>query len=558
MNVTQIGPYEILSKIGSGGMGSVYLGRHQVTGEQAAVKVLPATLAREDGFVERFSREIDSMKKLSSPHIVKLFESGVDNDTYYYSMEYVEGETLTQLLRRERRVSWGAAIDFGVQICYALKAAHDAGIIHRDLKPSNLLLTMDGTIKLTDFGVAQVFATDRLTVTGGIVGTAEFMSPEQAEGKRASKQSDLYSLGAVLYAMVCGKPPFTGNTAMEVLKKHQYGLFDAPRLVNPDIPSWFEDIVKQLLSKDPSKRFPDAYVVARRLEQVRNKMEFFESETAAGSQGSAAETMTGSAAGHRSHEGPGPATLMKSLIRQELEQPSAHPFLANLLNSTWFLVGMLVLIVLGGFLWFKEWSPSPEERFRLGETLLSHPAGDDWLEARDKYFLPLVQLDKARWKEQVTPYLNQIESYEQLATLKRDLRKSRIRKDEGGAAAANEPRRLLQMALAQQEAGEELRATQTVLAVKSLLAGDPKQAKLYDLCDRLLVELQPTDKESDERYTWVKTALARADKQAAAGNLADAQAIWQSITQLYGQDPAARTFVTQAQDALAQKAKSGP
>ncbi len=556
MNPSQIGPYEILSKIGSGGMGSVYLGRHRETGEEAAIKVLPATLAREEGFVERFNREIESMQKLSSPHIVKLFASGVDDGTYYYSMEYVEGETLTQLLRRERRVSWETAIDFGVQICIALKAAHDAGIIHRDLKPSNLLLTANGTIKLTDFGVAQVFATDRLTITGGIVGTAEFMSPEQAEGKRASKQSDLYSLGAVLYAMVCGKPPFTGNTALEVLKKHQYGLFDAPRLVNPDIPSWFEDVVKQLLSKDPAKRFPDAYVVARRLEQVRSKMQVLNSDTSSGMPSVDSETVTAGSGGRGGDGGPGPATLMKSLIRQELEKADTHPLLTSILNSTWFLVVMLMLIVVGGFFWFKDWSPSAEERFKQGEALLSQPAGDGWLQAREKYFLPLVQQDDARWKDQVAPYLQQIESYEQLAALKRDLRKSRIRKGVG-EAAANEPRRLLLMALAQQEAGEGLRATQTVLAVKTLLAGDPEQAKLYDLCDRLLVELQPADKESDERYAWVKAALARADKQAAAGRLDEAQVIWKSITQLYGQDPAARTFVAQAQAALAQKAKPG-
>ncbi len=558
MNPSQIGPYEILSKIGAGGMGSVYLGRHRETGEEAAIKVLPAALAHEEGFVERFNREIESMKKLSSPHIVKLFESGVDNGTYFYSMEYVQGETLTQLLRRERRVSWQLAIDFGVQICYALKAAHDAGIIHRDLKPSNLLVTADGTMKLTDFGVAQVFATDRLTVTGGIVGTAEFMSPEQAEGKRASKQSDLYSLGAVLYAMVCGKPPFTGNTALEVLKKHQYGLFDAPRVVNPNIPSWFEDVIKQLLNKDPAKRFPDAYVVARRLEQVRNKVEFLESETASGSSHLDAETVTGSGVGGGGHDdGPGPATLMKSLIRQELERQDASPFLGNLFNNTWFLLGMLLLLILGGVFWFRDNGPSPEERFKLGERILTQPASDEWLVAREKYFLPLVQSDSAKWKDQVDPYLQQIETYEQLAALKRDLRKNRIRKGEGGAAAANEPRRLLLMALAQQEAGEGLRATQTVRAVKSLLAGDPEQAKLYDLCDKLLAEMHSADKDSDERYAWVKEALARADHQAAAGNIAGARVIWQSITQLYGQDPAAQGFVTQAQNALAQKVKPG-
>lgn len=551
---SQIGPYAIESKIGSGGMGSVYLGRHHVTGEQAAIKVLPASLAHEEGFVERFTREIDSMKKLSNPHIVKLFENGVDNGTYYYSMEYVEGETLTQLLRRERRVSWMTAIDYGIQICLALKAAHDAGIIHRDLKPSNLLITPDGTVKLTDFGVAQVFATDRLTVTGGIVGTAEFMSPEQAQGKRASKQSDLYSLGAVLYALVCGKPPFTGNTAVEVLQKHRYGRFDAPRLVNPDIPSWLEEVITQLLDKEPAKRFPDAYVVARRLEQVRSKMEYFETETTAGQPNSESETITASAGGRGAHEGPGPATLMKSLIRQELEKPDGYPLITQLFNNTWFLVGMLILVIVGGVLWFRDWSPSAEERFKAGEALMAQSAGEHWLTARDKFFLPLIEADKARWQESVAPYLAQIEAYEQFANLKRDLRKSRIRRSEGkgenSAAASNEPRRLLLMALAQQEAGEGERAVQTVQAVKVLLAGDPEQTKLYDLCDRLLAELQPADKESDARLGWVKSALERADKKAAEGRLAEARNIWTSITQLYSQDPAARKYVTQAQDAL--------
>lgn len=557
MNPSRIGPYDILSKIGSGGMGSVYLGRHDVTGEQVAIKVLPASLAHEEGFVERFNREIESMKKLSNPHIVKLYENGVDNGTYYYSMEYVEGETLTQLLRRERRVSWLQAIDFGVQICYALKAAHDAGIIHRDLKPSNLLITPDGTIKLTDFGVAQVFATDRLTVTGGIVGTAEFMSPEQAEGKRASKQSDLYSLGAVLYALVCGKPPFTGNTAVEVLQKHRYGRFDAPRLINPEIPSWFEEVITQLLDKDPAKRLPDAYVVARRLEQVRSKMEFFESATASDLGHATSETMSASMAGHGANDGPGPATLMKSLIRQELEQQDGHPLLARLFDNTWFLVGMLLLVVFGGVLWFRDWAPSPEARFKLGEQLLAQPAGDGWLKARDEYFLPLVKLDSARWTDQVAPYLSQIEAYEQVATLKRDLRKSRFRKGDAGADAANEPRRLLLLALAQQEAGESARAVQTVNSVKLLLAGDPEQSKLYDLCDRLLAELQPAAGESDERFGWLKGALSRADKLAAEGQNAAARAIWSSVIQLYEQDPSASTYVTQARQALAQKATPG-
>ncbi|HTI51930.1 MAG TPA: serine/threonine-protein kinase, partial [Planctomycetaceae bacterium] len=268
MNPEQIGPYRISEKLGSGGMGNVYLGEHVETGEKAAVKVLTASLAREAGFVERFNREIDAMRKLDNPHIVKLFDSGVDGENYYYAMEHVPGETLLGLMRREKRLPWRKALDIAIQVCRALKSAHDAGIIHRDLKPSNLLVTDEGFIKLTDFGVAQVFASGRLTVTGGIIGTAEYMSPEQAQGKRANKQSDLYSLGALLYAMVTGRTPFSGSTAVEVIQKHKFGLFDRPSLFAPELPQRVEETICKLLEKEPAKRFPDAFVLLRHLEQL--------------------------------------------------------------------------------------------------------------------------------------------------------------------------------------------------------------------------------------------------------------------------------------------------
>src|SRR5262249_23018454 len=215
-----------------------------------------------------------AMRKLRNPHIVELYESGVDGENYYYAMEYVAGETLMSLMRREKRVPWERAVEISAQICQALKAAHDAGIIHRDLKPSNLMVTPEGSIKLTDFGVAQVFASSRLTATGGIIGTAEYMSPEQAQGKRAGKQSDLYSLGAVLYAMVTGRTPFSGKTAVEVIQKHKFGLFDRPRMYVPDLPPRVDDTICRLLEKEPEKRFPDAFVLLRHLDQLVRREEF--------------------------------------------------------------------------------------------------------------------------------------------------------------------------------------------------------------------------------------------------------------------------------------------
>jgi len=184
MHPVRIGSYLIDRKIGAGGMGNVYLAHHDSTAEVVAVKELPASLAREDGFVHRFNREIEAMRKLNCPNIVKLIDSGSDDDTYYYSMEYVDGETLTSKLRREKRIPWPEAVGIAKQICAGLKHAHDAGVVHRDLKPSNLMISNEGVVKIADFGVAQVFAADRLTSTGGIIGTAEFMSPEQVKGTR--------------------------------------------------------------------------------------------------------------------------------------------------------------------------------------------------------------------------------------------------------------------------------------------------------------------------------------------------------------------------------------
>lgn len=558
---TQVGPYLIVEKIGAGGMGSVYLGHLPDSAEQVAIKVLPASLAHEEGFVERFGREIDSMKRLSNPHIVKLIDSGVDNGTYYYSMEYVPGETLTHLLRREKKVPWQQAIQIALQICLALKAAHDAGIIHRDLKPSNLLINPEGQVKLTDFGVAQVFAADRLTVTGGIVGTAEFMSPEQAQGKRANKQSDLYSLGAVLYALVCGRPPFTGATAVDVLQKHRFGRFDAPRLVNPEIPSWLEEIIVQLLEKDPEKRFPDAFVVMRRLEQVLSKVDLSEGKTAIldgygvrdpGSPYRMEETQAEGDDGTAVHSGtdrhgPGPATLMKHLVREELEEPMLPRWLSQLLNSTWFLASMLVVVIGLLVIWSLPSTLSPEERFAAGMALLEGPESPDWLRARDQYFQPLLEQDPDTWREKITPYLGQIEIYE----LKRSLKISRLREKRNTEEdSVSEPYRWLALAQRELQNGDEIEAEKILLQVQTLLKGDPQQANLYDLCSRLLTELQQQRSRDTDRYAWVRTALQRAKQHDSEGQAPAARAIREAVIRLYADDSLAASFVAEARAAL--------
>jgi serine/threonine protein kinase len=546
MDPDRIGPYEIRQKLGAGGMGSVYLGRHVETGQLVAVKLLTASLAREPGFVERFNREIDAMRKLKNPHIVELFENGVEGESYYYAMEHVEGETLMGLMRREKRIPWQKALDIAVQICQALKAAHDAGIIHRDLKPSNLLVTPEGVVKLTDFGVAQVFASSRLTVTGGIIGTAEYMSPEQAQGKRAGKQSDLYSLGAVLYAMVTGRTPFSGSTAVEVIQKHKFGLFDRPKMYVPDIPVRVDDTICRLLEKNPEKRFPDALVLLRHLEQIVALEEYAATGvTLAGElpddESGATRAVTDDEPASSRHS-PGPATIMKTLIRAELDDAKGG-VLSTLFNNTYVLVGLLCLVVAGGFWWFKSGSTTPQELFDQGTALLENEPGPEWLRARRDYFDKLLEIDPDTWRERVDPLLKKIELYE----LSRPGRSARPSKAE---PPKSEAERLLQLALHYKQIGETARAERILWALHDLLAGDEDETRLYELTGQLLDELGGNAAAADNRDRMLSAALDRAAKHVEAGSPAEARKIWSGLIELYGDDPSATKFVDEAREAL--------
>src|ERR1019366_3668537 len=198
----RLGKWVIFKELGRGGMGRVYLAQEELTSRQAAIKVLATELAQEIGFLQRFQREIETLGKLEHPNIVRFYEAGFENGLYFYAMEYVEGLNLDQILEEQSRFLWKDVLNIALQVAPALKHVHDHGVIHRDIKPSNLILNAQGQIKLTDFGIAKVFAATHLTSTGGIVGTAEFLSPEQAAGKVVGKRSDLYCLGCVLYMLL--------------------------------------------------------------------------------------------------------------------------------------------------------------------------------------------------------------------------------------------------------------------------------------------------------------------------------------------------------------------
>jgi serine/threonine protein kinase len=270
MTPEQLGPYRIGKRLGRGGMGTVYEAVNSTNSETAAVKVLHPSLGDEEGFRERFEIEVETLKKLRHPQIVRLYGFGAQGETLYYAMEYVNGTNLEEELQNGRRFTWREVTQAGIKLARALKLAHDHGIIHRDLKPANVLLSSDDDIKLTDFGIAKLFGTYRLTSDGGLIGTAEYMSPEQAEGKSVTAQSDLYSLGGVLFAMLTGRPPFRAKSLPEVLQMQRFA--EPPRATQfaPDTPAALADILTRLLSKTPGDRAANAGMLAKELSAMEH------------------------------------------------------------------------------------------------------------------------------------------------------------------------------------------------------------------------------------------------------------------------------------------------
>jgi hypothetical protein len=268
MQLEQLGPYRLGEKLGQGGMGAVYEAVDVDTGEAAAVKVLSPMLAAEEGFRVRFEAEIESLKKLRHPNIVRLYGYGEQSGTLFYAMELVRGTSLEDELRAGRRFDWREVTGMSIKLCRALKHAHDHGVIHRDLKPANLLLTPDGDIKLSDFGIARLFGNTRLTSDGGVLGTAEYMAPEQADGRVVTDRCDQYSLGGVMYALLAGRPPFRAKTLVEMLQLQRYSEPDPVTRYAPHAPAELARIIHQLLEKDPHRRFANMLILSRAMEAM--------------------------------------------------------------------------------------------------------------------------------------------------------------------------------------------------------------------------------------------------------------------------------------------------
>jgi serine/threonine-protein kinase len=264
-----IWPFELKDKLGEGGMGVVYRARYVGNNRMVAVKLLPDSVADNPTIVSRFERELEILQQLKHPHIVNCFGGVCESQQRFYAMELVEGGTLADLLHKRGRLSWDHVVEFGLQMCEALQYAHERGVIHRDVKPGNFLLTKSGQLKLSDFGLATMVAASRLTSAGKTAGTFQYMAPEQIRGKPPiSNRTDLYALGCVLFELLTGRPPFEGDSPAEMLHKHLKDPIPRPSAVVLDCPPALDQLIVELLAKDPEQRVASAAEVGGRLKAI--------------------------------------------------------------------------------------------------------------------------------------------------------------------------------------------------------------------------------------------------------------------------------------------------
>jgi serine/threonine protein kinase len=525
----RLGPWIIDKEIGRGGMGCVYLAHRAEPGdgpEQAAVKVLAAELAVSAGFLQRFQREINILSQLNHPHIVRFLESGSSADRYWYVMEYVPGTDLETVRTARGRLSWQEVLDIALQVVPALKHAHDRGVIHRDLKPSNLLRTSDGHIKLGDFGIASLFASPQLTVTGGVVGTAEYLSPEQAAGKPATPRSDLYSLGVVLYTLLTGRTPFQGEM-LDLLHQHRFGQFDRPSRFVPEIPNDLDDILCQLLAKDPGQRPPDGAVLSRRLEGLKRRQERKD-------RGEEEPPAT-----HMLPSKENPAVLMSRLMREELDRQNRGNRVQQFFNRPWVLLP-LFLLTIGTLIW-SLWPASPESLFQNGARLMASQDTDDWERAWYDYLEPLQR------KYPDNPHRAEVEAFHRKIEAQRQKRQQerQAQRDAHRGTGLGEAQWFYEEGLRLRQQGKSVAAEARWRALVTAFKDVPSQTHWVELAEEQLAKARAGQEGAARQLEPVRAAIKRARELRAQGHAIEADATLKALRELYRGDEEAQAVLAE-------------
>ena len=330
------GRYAVIEHVGSGGMADVYRARDELLGREVAVKVLSERFSRDRSFVERFRREAQAAANLSHPNIVSLFDYGADGDTYFIVMEFIDGRSLSEVISQDGPLLPERAAEIASDVAKALERAHTGGLVHRDIKPGNVMITSTGQTKVTDFGIVRALggeADQTMTQTGMVIGTAAYLSPEQAQGNQVDARSDVYSLGIVLFEMLTGQAPFSGETPLSIAYKHVREEAPPPSRVNPDVPAPLDAITLKALAKNADNRYSSAGEMSQDLQR------FLGGQTIHASPLMSETTRVQPAAGSQT-------SVMREVEYVDDEEPAPR-------RGAWYVVVALLILALFGLgAWF--------------------------------------------------------------------------------------------------------------------------------------------------------------------------------------------------------------
>jgi hypothetical protein len=525
----RLGPFLLEERLGAGGMGIVFRAVHVETRRKVAIKVLSEKAAASKKIVARFARELEILKALKHPNIVRCYGNGREGKEAYLVMELVSGGSVATLLRRRGKLTWEAVVEYALQICDGLAYAHSWGIVHRDLTPGNLLIGDDGQIKIADFGIARVQFGKRLTQTKHTLGTMAYMAPEQIRGTPpVSHRTDLYTLGCVLFEMLTGRLPFQADSTAPMLYAH---LEEAPPRVASialDCPVWLDALVSQLLEKDPTKRPYDAGSVAQALREVQHKVTTGATVAAQTSGPSVIRLAKPDAAG------------VRKLVGRKKRKKKRTP----IFESAWFLAACLLVVVLASVWVFRPLSEA--KLFAKAEALMASQRRTDHERARTDYLdVLLKKYPDGEHASRAREMIDQVEMEQAEARVM-----ARIRQ---GRKVETEAEQLFVDAWRFEQFGDRLLALEKYRGLIQLVPDTGSDRPIVNLARREEAKLAGAGAQNDDRAAFVESRLKHADELVEQGRTVEANEIWNSIVKLYRGNTELRPLVEKAQRRLSDK-----
>ena len=529
----KIGPFQIEDKLGVGGMGIVYRATYLKTGQVVALKALAPELCADPKIAKRFEREMEILKKLKHPNIIKYYGGVSTPNQQFYAMEMIAGGGLDIMLRKKGRFTWQETVDYSMQIAKALEYAHNAGVIHRDLKPANLLINKDGVLKLTDFGIARDSQATQLTQAGKTVGTLAYMAPEQITGKTPiTRRTDLYALGCLMFQLMTGRTPFESATQPELLFKHLDEMPPSVREFNPDCPRYLEVLIADLMEKDPDDRPFDALSVQVRLDEVKTKVIEQEEQ---------AKTRAGEAANATV------ADSTKALQKKKKKKLVPGEF-TPIYERIWFL-GTCLMSVVVLVVWLM-WPESLDSKYARCQTAMQIenfaaisdfgevPGYEKWMEVTD-------ELDDILKNHPDTSQATDARRWRDMIDMVREDKQSQ-NNQKFDHDAKSEGERLYVAARKYEAFGDNYSAIERYEAMQTLLKSDEESRPYLNLA-RHRAELikQGIDPKTD-RTAFVAAQLKKADEEFLGGDKVPAREKWQSIVKLYSDDVVFESIVKRA------------